>query len=339
MSEPAWVPLSGLAAALAPVPAARVYRTTPQALTTAVAGAITFDAERFDTDNIHDLVTNPGRLTCRTAGKYLIFGAIDIAASAGGASRRASLLVNGSPIAVQRAHFSAADPAFIAIASVWDMAVGDYAELYGYQDSGGNLNVEVNNWYSPEFGMVRIDTALGAPAGTQGGSPPLVTALPATAVDGQEVILVDSLTAPTYNWRFRYVAAKATNKWVFVGGPPLYAEVATPETLGTINTYLDLATVGPTVTVPVVGDYIVDIREAHSAPGASTVNVSYSIGATAANDVDAIITGNIVNATYSQSRSRRKNALPAGALTMKYKTDAITPSFRNRSIEVTPIAV
>jgi hypothetical protein len=47
------------------------------------------------------------------------------------------------------------------------------------------------------------------------------TSLPVSPVDGQEYILVDSTTNPTYQWRFRYNAASASAyKWEFIGGTP-----------------------------------------------------------------------------------------------------------------------
>src|SRR4029077_11434282 len=48
------------------------------------------------------------------------------------------------------------------------------------------------------------------------------TTLPGSPVDGQEHVLVDSLTVPTYSWRCRY-NAQSTNayKWEVHGGIPL----------------------------------------------------------------------------------------------------------------------
>jgi hypothetical protein len=44
-------------------------------------------------------------------------------------------------------------------------------------------------------------------------------ALPASPADGQEAILVDSLTVPTYQWRFRWNAGSTNaDKWEFIGG-------------------------------------------------------------------------------------------------------------------------
>lgn len=50
------------------------------------------------------------------------------------------------------------------------------------------------------------------------------TTLPSSPADGQEAVLVDSLTNPTYQWRFRYNTANTTPyKWEFIGGSPMYA--------------------------------------------------------------------------------------------------------------------
>ena len=38
--------------------------------------ALTFNTERWDTDNIHDTGSNTERLTCKTAGRYLIIANI-----------------------------------------------------------------------------------------------------------------------------------------------------------------------------------------------------------------------------------------------------------------------
>lgn len=47
------------------------------------------------------------------------------------------------------------------------------------------------------------------------------TTLPASPNNGQEAILVDSLTNPSYQWRFRYNAnSTSAYKWEFIGGAP-----------------------------------------------------------------------------------------------------------------------
>lgn len=54
-----------------------------------------------------------------------------------------------------------------------------------------------------------------------GSQPSYAITLPSSPFDGQEAVLVDSVTNPTYQWRFRYNAGSAnTDKWEFIGGNP-----------------------------------------------------------------------------------------------------------------------
>src|SRR3972149_10227706 len=59
---------------LYPPSVVRVYNNASISINNATWTALTFNAERFDADDLHESVTNPGRLTCKIAGKYLIFG-------------------------------------------------------------------------------------------------------------------------------------------------------------------------------------------------------------------------------------------------------------------------
>ena len=68
---------------------ARAFNSGALTIATGVNTALTFDSERYDTDAIHDLVVNPGRLTCKTAGKYAFWGYVDWVANAGGSYRQA----------------------------------------------------------------------------------------------------------------------------------------------------------------------------------------------------------------------------------------------------------
>lgn len=81
------------------------------------------------------------------------------------------------------------------------------------------------------------------------------TSFPVSPVDGQEHILVDSLTAPTYTWRFRYVSTISdVYKWIFIGGAYVGAGISTNEAVAQ-GGWRDLATVGPRVIVPRPGHY------------------------------------------------------------------------------------
>jgi hypothetical protein len=184
-----------------------------------------------------------------------------------------------------------------------------------------------------------------APAAPPAVTPiPLVTALPTPLFDGQEIILVDSLTTPTFSWRFRFVNAKPNNKWVFVGGAPASVLVATSESRGNAA-YGDLATVGPSFTLPVAGIY--DITVACHVQGTNGVVgqawMAYDIGATPASDNWAFV-GIVRTAstamTSAGQRVYRHAGLGAVAVVSKYKTtagDAV--SFMQRVLEVVPVAV
>jgi len=176
------------------------------------------------------------------------------------------------------------------------------------------------------------------------GAAGIGTSLPASPADGQEYVLVDSLTAPTYQWCFRYIAAKATNKWVFVGGAAQYngvQETGTTETTAG-SAYVALATPGPIITVPVAGVYDVEIgaQASHGSEGFYAI-MSYDIGATPASDNDSqnvrckAGTDGMSAAIY---RLQRKT-LAVTTLTAKYKTNTSPAYFTKRWMKLTPVAV
>jgi len=170
---------------------------------------------------------------------------------------------------------------------------------------------------------------------------PLVTALPSNPNNGDEIVLTDSLSAGTYHWHFRYVAARSSNKWVFVGGTPLVGETATSETR-TNTAYGDLSggATGPSITLPVAGDYVITHGLDGENGSAAISFMSYDIGASGAVDADGVRM-DIGNAGSGGSfmRSKKKTGLTAVALTSKYKVSTGTMTALNRFIQALPIAV
>src|SRR4051794_40571617 len=146
----------------------------------------------------------------------------------------------------------------------------------------GTPGIAGRRYYATDTGVEYRDTGTSWVAlGVE-----LVTALPASPYNGQ---IVDYLADATNGvvWRLRYRSASASAyKWEFVGGAPLRAYIAAQETVAWNAGYPNPATVGPTVTVPVAGDY--DI--AHSTGVANGTGgylfPSFSVGATAATDAD-----------------------------------------------------
>jgi hypothetical protein len=169
---------------------------------------------------------------------------------------------------------------------------------------------------------------------------PLVTALPSSPFDGQEVDFTDSLTTPSWVWRFRYVAAAPTNKWKFVGGAPIVAEITTLEN-ATLPAFGNLATVGPTLTIPVAGDYDVTINAILDNASASLNYASYAVGATAALDADAAqLSVSAPSQGSTVARTSRKAGLTGGVvLTAKYKGTAGATYASKRVLSALPVAV
>ena len=152
--------------------------------------------------------------------------------------------------------------------------------LRGRVSSGAGMQVIAGAGGSGNWGPGFIRVSLAAPISNApaGALMPVQygTSLPTSPVDGQEAILVDSLTNPTYQWRFRYNAgSSSTYKWEFVGGS---FAVAAPvngaeNTASSYPVWTDLATVGPQIVVPRAGEYLAEVK-AHATndtPGGSSM--------------------------------------------------------------------
>lgn len=168
-----------------------------------------------------------------------------------------------------------------------------------------------------------------------------VTVLPSTTglADGYEVAYIADATNDVV-WRLKYRAASGSaNKWMFLGGPPLISEVLTQEAIASGTTYTTLTTAGPTVTVPLAGDYDVTVSGYLISAASQRIHMSYQVGATAASDNDAV-----VNAQAGESscfRDRRQTGVAAStAFAARYKQSAVAShGFANRKLSVLPVRV
>jgi len=136
-------------------PSARVYHNAHQSIPNASLTALAFNSQRFDTDGIHDTVTNNSRLTCKTAGKYQITVNLCFETNNTG-ERRVYLRVNGATYIAGSVANAAATSHHFSVSTLYNMDVNDYVEVLVYQSSGGALNVLAGGDYSPEFMMVRV---------------------------------------------------------------------------------------------------------------------------------------------------------------------------------------
>lgn len=135
---------------------ARVYNSGNISINNAAWTQLTFDTERYDYDTMHDLVVNPSRLTCRTAGLYLIIANVEWQISQVG-RRLTRIILNGATW-IGGDERAPQDTGYAApcVSTIYELAISDYVELDVYQSSGGALNIVVDINFSPEFMMSRI---------------------------------------------------------------------------------------------------------------------------------------------------------------------------------------
>lgn len=227
------------------------------------------------------------------------------------------------------AHVAAADPhtGYVLeslIDAKGDLIVGSAADTVARLAKGN----------TGEVLAVSADSSLYWKA-ESGGSISAVTALPGSPADGDEILFMDSLTAPTYTWHLRYISGKSSNKWQFIGGSPMSSEVATSQTTGS-TAYAALATAGPSIAVPVAGDYFVDVGFTPDGTDNARRWMSYDIGGTGAVDADATRGAARFSSVH---RRTRKTGLTAVTLTAKYKAIDATIGFEDRWMHLTPIAI
>lgn len=130
------IPLGDLPA----VPTCRAYATAQQTIGSASQTPINFPAENFDTDTMHDNVTNNSRITIKTAGKYVIAGMAMWNPFV--ANRVFSRIVLNNTTNLTGAEESGNNLAFLtqSLSAIYTFAVNDYVELQVYQNSVGNQN-------------------------------------------------------------------------------------------------------------------------------------------------------------------------------------------------------
>lgn len=119
--------------------------------------AITFNQEFYDVGGCHSTVTNNTRITVPAGGdgKYVFFGNVSWGPSTAG-RRILRFVLNGSSVIAQTEDV----PALVGGASSQALpsppvalVAGDWIELQAFQDTGGNIDIDVIADFSPVFGM------------------------------------------------------------------------------------------------------------------------------------------------------------------------------------------
>lgn len=112
----------------------RAKQSAGTALTSGAYVALAFGAaDQFDTDGLHDPVTNNSRLTASVTGKWMVTGGAQI--SADPATFALQIRKNGATeYAVNTPRFGGAGG---VVSALVDLAAGDYVELLVFVDSPG----------------------------------------------------------------------------------------------------------------------------------------------------------------------------------------------------------
>jgi hypothetical protein len=160
-----------------------------------------------------------------------------------------------------------------------------------------------------------------------------VSSLPSSPRDGQIVnFLADSSNGII--WRFRY--RSSSGNWEFIGGPPLFSEVYTAQATSTTS-YTTLSSSGPSIVLPLRGDFDIGLGVRMQASAAAAIYMSYMLGGST-QDVDAVTATFAAAGVISVSRHRRQYAVSASqTLDARYKTSAGSATFTARWMSVLPV--
>lgn len=146
--------LSDNLSALANPDRARAYRSANLSFADSTWDVIPLGSETFDSNGLHSNSTNSSRITAQVAGPYYVCGAVRFLSNATG-DRKAAIRKNsggsssGGTRQVGAIHRAApGDVTEIPLATIVELGVGDYVELFAFQSSGGALSIEGGESYN-----------------------------------------------------------------------------------------------------------------------------------------------------------------------------------------------
>jgi len=122
----------------------KVTKSANQSIPNSTSTIITWNQEDYDTDGMHDNITNNSRITIKTAGKYSVMGQFEWASSSTG-KRIIDIMKNS--VALGKANYLASGSSQHTISFVGNLAVDDILEVRVFQDSGGSLDFLTNISY------------------------------------------------------------------------------------------------------------------------------------------------------------------------------------------------
>lgn len=139
-------------------PICKVLRDTDQVVTTATVTAMSFDTDVYGGANGFWTIGDPTKLYAPVSGIYLVVGTGGFEAHSTG-GRQFWLRKNGAgdyPCEVSNKTRDDGGQWHTTISATVDLQAGDYMEIYVYQNTGGNLNLEGTAPNNPSFSMALI---------------------------------------------------------------------------------------------------------------------------------------------------------------------------------------
>jgi len=112
----------------------RIKQTGTTSLNTTWA-ALAFAGEDFDTDTMHDTVTNNSRITFTHAGKYMVGASLKISANVSNGVR---IKLNGTTVLASQKQGNSSSPEHCNVSTLYNFSASDYVEFEGYSGSAQN---------------------------------------------------------------------------------------------------------------------------------------------------------------------------------------------------------
>ena len=115
----------------------KVTKSADQTISNSTSTIITWDQENYDTDGMHDNVTNNSRITIKTAGKYSVMAQYEWTSNSTG-KRIIDIMKNS--VVLGKANYLSSGNSQHTISFIGDFVVDDILEVRVFQDSGGSLD-------------------------------------------------------------------------------------------------------------------------------------------------------------------------------------------------------
>jgi len=142
-------------------PACRAYHNTTQTVANVTPTPLALNSERFDTDTMHDTVTNNSRITFNTAGLYVVTAHVELPQRADYTHVVIGIFLNATNYIARRNSGAVNDNTVSPMASVsaiYKFAVGNYIQAYVVQENtaAATVTVPLSSGYECEFSAVWV---------------------------------------------------------------------------------------------------------------------------------------------------------------------------------------